>query len=114
MSRHFLFRKMRHSDRDCYTIYVLWMIGYPARAIASALGLRVKQVAGIIHNSEYKNRAAMTDEEIRAVLADLERNRYDEQGWPIDGGRLDRIKFTPRPLTGRQRRRPSKRKVGIR
>ena len=114
MSRRHLFRRMRHSDRDCYTVYVLWMIGYPARAIGSALGLRTKQVAGIIHNSEYKSRATMTDEEIRAVLADLERNRYDEQGWPIDGGRLDCIKFTPRPLTGRQQRRPSKRKVGIR
>ena len=86
MSRPRYYRQTRHEDRIRYIVYVLWMIGHSQRAIAAALGLRTKQVAGLIHRSDYQNRAAMSDAEIASKLQDLEAIRFDDQGIPLDGG----------------------------
>lgn len=106
------YRRFRHDDRTIYVVYVLWIIGYSQRAIAVALRLRSKQVAGIIHNSGvYRDRAAMTDSERAQRLSDLRAIRFDENGTPLDGGALDKIPFALRPLTGRQAQGPLRRKV---
>ena len=112
MTDQVFYRATRHTLRDCYTVWVLWLIGYPARAIGSAMGMRTKSVAGIIQNSAYANRAAMCDVERASLLAQLEAARF-ENGQPIDGGRLDRIKFRIRPLSNRQRHKPSSRRIGV-
>ena len=112
MTDQAFYRATRHTLRDCYTVWVLWMIGYPARAIAAAMGMRVKSVAGIIQNSAYANRAAMCDAERARLLAELEAARF-ENGKPIDDGRLDRISFRVRPLSNRQCRKPSSRRIGV-
>ncbi|QPC87100.1 hypothetical protein GA830_10375 [Mesorhizobium sp. NBSH29] len=108
------FRRQVHADRTIYIVYVLWMIGHSHRTIAAALGMRSKQVAGIIHNSKvYRGRAAMTDDERRQHLEDLRVIRAGDDGQTIDNGALDRIPFKVRPLKARQGRGPLKRKVGL-
>lgn len=98
------FRRYTHDDAIRYTVYVLWLVGYSQRAIGAALRLRKTQVAGIIANSPYKGRALMERAELLQHLADLKDIRMDDAGAPLDGGRLDKIAFEPRPLNGRQKR----------
>ncbi len=100
----------RHADPEKYIAYVLWLIGHSERAIALVLGFRRKQISGIIGRSEYKNRAAMTDQERRKLLAELEEVRFLD-GVPIDNGRLDKIRWEIIPLGGSQLRGPMKRKM---
>ena len=102
--------QVRHTDPDKYVAYVLWLIGYSERSIAIVLGFRRKQISGIIGRSEYKNRAAMTDQERRKLLAELEEVRFLD-GIPIDGGRLNKIRWEILPLGGSQLRGPLKRKM---
>ena len=100
----------RHADPDKYVCYVLWIIGHSERTISIVTGLRRKQVAGIIGRSDFKNRAAMTDKERRIHLRDLEEVRF-EDGVPLDGGRLNRIKWELIPSQSKQIRGPLKRKM---
>lgn len=94
-----------------YVVWVLWLIGYSQRAIAAAVGLRTKQVAGIIYNSgEYRDRASMTEEERASKLDELAAIRI-EDGVKLDGGALDRVPFAIRPLGVRQARGPLARKM---
>lgn len=90
-----VFRRRKHDDRVLFVVSVLWLVGYSQRMIATSTGLRPKQVAGIIRAAGYENRAGMTDEERQAELHDLEAVR-------IDGGALDKVGFTIRPLEARQ------------
>jgi hypothetical protein len=102
---------MRHSERVRYIVYVLWLIGYSQRAIAGALKLRTKQVAGIIEGSVYKDRAAMDDRFRQDRLDDLKSIRFDEAGVALDGGSLDKVPFRIKPLSDRQHRGPLARKL---
>lgn len=107
-----LFRRQRHSDRVTYIIFVLWLIGHPERAIAAAAGLRRKQVAGVIQNSEYRNRAGMSNAERQAKLDELAAIRVDEaSGALLDAGALNRIPFKILPLSSRQARGPLRRRL---
>ena len=109
--RGIVFRQTRHPERTRYIVYVLWLVGFSQRAIATATGLRTKQVSGIIEGSIYKDRAAMDDAFRQRCLSDLKAIRFDEQGKALDGGALDRIGFRIRPLDARQSRGPLRRKV---
>ena len=103
-------QRRRHADPEKYMIYVLWLIGHSLRSIAITLQMRTKQVAGIIDRSEYKNRSIMTDQERRTLLGELKEVRF-EDGVPLDGGRLDRIKWDLLPLGTTQMRGPMRRKM---
>lgn len=93
-------------------IYVLWLIGFSQRAIAASIGLRTKQVAGIVSGSkEYCDRAAMSDEQRAAFLAELLAIRVGDDGAKLDRGMLDRVPLRLRPLGGRQCRGPLRRKL---
>lgn len=105
------FRRFLHTDRVVYVACVLWMIGHSQRSIARALGLRPKQVSGIIENAGFLGRASMSDGERAKQLADLEQIRFGEDGTPLDGGALNRIPFKIRALDARQVRGPLRRKV---
>jgi hypothetical protein len=109
-----VFLRRRHDDAKRYVIYVLWLVGYPQRWIAAALNLRTKQVAGVIGNSEYRDRASMSDADRQAKLRELEAIRLDDAGAKLDGGALDRIPFKILPLDARQSRGTLKRRVSRR
>lgn len=102
--------RKKHADPQKYVIYVLWLIGFSERSIASILMLRHKQIAGIVNRSEYKDRSSMTDEERQAHLMELADIRF-ENGVPLDGGKLDRIRWEVRPLRVQQLRGPTRRKL---
>ncbi|EJB02918.1 hypothetical protein Rleg9DRAFT_1733 [Rhizobium leguminosarum bv. trifolii WSM597] len=102
--------RSHHGDRVKYVAYVLWLIGYPERAIALALSLRTKQVAGIIHRSEYSGRSHMTDQERKEKLKELEEIRLD-QGEPIDDGMLDRVPFSILPIGATGKPGPLRRRM---
>jgi hypothetical protein len=103
--------RRRHTDPDKYVIFVLWLKGYSERSISYVMGMRVKQIAGIIGRSEYKGRTGMTDHARRMVLMELKAIRY-EDGIPLDGGKLDNVGWDLLPLGKAQLRGPLKRKMG--
>ncbi|MBR2689211.1 MAG: hypothetical protein IKE42_15265 [Aquamicrobium sp.] len=105
------FRRRRHDDAVRYIVYVMWLVGYSQRSIAFALSMRTKQVAGIIQNSEYRDRASMSDGDRAIKLGELQVIRLDDAGDKLDDGILDRIGFTIRSLSARQSRAGTKRKV---
>lgn len=105
-----IFTRQRHPDRIVYIVLVLWLTGHTLRAIAAAAGLRTKQVSGIVGNSEYRNRADMSDRERLAKLLELKAIRF-ENHTALDAGALDRIDWKLRPLGARQARGPLRRKV---
>lgn len=105
------FRRQGHSERTIYIVYVLWMIGHSQRTIAISMGLRTKQVSGIVYNSPYNDRASMSSDAVRSALADLKAIRFGADKVPIDGGALNKIAFEPKPLTARQQRGPLRRKM---
>lgn len=96
--------KGKHSERDIYVAWVLWVIGMSEPNIAVVLLKRRKQIAGIINRSPYSNRSAMTDREREAALAELLSIRTDENGQTIDGGILDRVPMKIIPLRAQQRK----------
>lgn len=106
-----IFRRRQHDENDRYIIYVMWLVGYSQRLIAFALKMRSKQIAGIIQNSDYRDRASMSDDDRADRLAELEAIRIGECGAKLDGGVLDKIGFQIRPLAGRQTRAGLSRKV---
>lgn len=107
-----VFARRRHPESLVYIVLVLWLIGHSRRAIARATNLRREQVAGIVHNSEYRNRAGMTDVERAEKLDELRAIRFGDDSQPLDGGALDRIDWTVRPLGARQARGALKRRLG--
>jgi hypothetical protein len=106
-------QRRRHIDPDRYVVFVLWLIGYTERSIAIVLSMRTKQVAGLIARSDYSNRSAMTDQERRTLLQELQDIRMDD-GAPLDGGRLNKISWELLPLGKAQLRGPVKRKMQCR
>lgn len=100
----------RHTDPDKYVVFVLWMKGYSERSISYVMGMRVKQIAGIIGRSEYKGRSMMTDHERRMRLMELKEIRMDD-GYPLDGGKLNNIDWELLPLGKAQLRGPLKRRM---
>lgn len=102
--------RRRHADPDKYVIFVLWLVGYSERSIAIVMGMRVKQIAGIVGKSEYAGRANMTDQERRKLLSELKDIRMDD-GFPLDGGKLNRISWELLPLGKAQLRGPLKRRM---
>lgn len=102
-------RSPRLSDSDRFVIWVLWVIGYSASSIAAVTGLPRKRVLNCANHSPFSNRSGMSDAERRGNLEDLKAVRF-ENGQPIDGGKLDRIRWEIMPLTGRKVR-PGKAKA---
>lgn len=94
----------RHSERDLYVVWVLWLIGLSEQSIALAVMKRPKQVAGIVARSPYCNRSAMTDEKRKVELDQLLSIRHGDDGRKIDRGFLDRVKLEIIPLRASQRK----------
>lgn len=93
----------RFSDREKYTLYVLWLIGFSASSIASVVGIDRKKVLNAINRSEYAGRSLMSDAQRKEFLRELKEIRF-ENGVAIDGGKLDRIRWELLPIEGRKRR----------
>ena len=93
----------RFTDREKYETYVLWLIGFAASSIASVVGIDRKKVLNMVNRSEYAGRSAMSDDQRRAFLRELQEIRF-EDGVPIDGGKLDLIRWDLLPIEGRKRR----------
>jgi hypothetical protein len=93
----------RFSDREKYEVYVLWLIGFSASSIASVVGIDRKKVLNMVNRSDYAGRSAMSDDQRRAFLRELQEIRF-EDGISIDGGKLDRIRWELLPIEGRKRR----------
>lgn len=102
--------RTRHGDRVKYAACVLWLIGHSERAIAAVLGLRTKQVAGIIGRSEYAGRAFMPEEIRTEKLKELQDIRF-EDGKALDGGLLDNVEFAILPGSSRLRPGPLRRRM---
>lgn len=103
-------RHRRHDEATRYSVFVLWLIGHPESSIALFLGLRRKQVAGVIADSEYAGRASMTDSTRAAKLQELVAIRFLAGPKPLDGGLLDKVPFEIKPLAARQRRAAGRRR----
>jgi hypothetical protein len=93
----------RFTDREKYTVYVLWLIGFSASSIATVVGIDRKKVLNMVNRSEYAGRSAMPDERRKTFLRELQEIRF-EDGVAIDGGKLDRIRWELLPITGKKRR----------
>lgn len=93
----------RFSDREKYTVYVLWLIGFSASSIASVVGIDRKKVLNLVNRSEYAGRSLMSDAQRKEFLRELQEIRF-ENGVAIDGGRLDKIRWELLPIEGRKRR----------
>lgn len=96
-------RPTKYSEAFVYVVYVLWMIGHSQETIARVLRLRKKQVAGIIDQSDYRNRSAMTGAKRQEYLDELKAIRVGADGVKIDQGLLDRVDFQVIALGGRQK-----------
>lgn len=97
-------RKPKHADPTRYMVWVLWLCGHSQTAIAEALTLRRKQVAGIVDRMvgpplELKKREAMTWDERRALVEEMRAWR-DDEGRPFCRGRLKPAHFKVLPLRG--------------
>lgn len=104
-------RRIRHGEDVKYIAYVLWLVGFSERSISIVLRIRKKQAAGIISASGYANRSAMTIGERQRKLDELRAIRFDDDGFALDRGRLDRCTFEARPLRDAQRRGPTRRRM---
>ena len=93
----------RFSDREKFETYVLWLIGFSASSIATVVGIDRKKVLNMVNRSEYAGRSQMTDDQRRAFLRELQDIRF-EDSVPIDGGRLNKIRWELLPIEGRKRR----------
>ena len=92
-----------HGEALKYQVYVLWVKGHGLSTIAAWMGLRPKQVAGLVDRGPYPNRSAMKDEERQAALEELRSIRFGaSDGQPLDGGRFDRFAWKIEPLTKEQ------------
>lgn len=93
-----------HTSGMKFVAYALWLKGHSMPMIAHWLGVRTKQIAGIIARSQWPNRSRMTDAERQQALTELEQIRLDKYGEPIDGGVLNRFTWVIEPLERDQRR----------
>lgn len=96
----------KHSERDTYIVWVLWVIGMSEVSIATVVMKRPKQIAGIVNRSPYANRSRMTDDERATALSKLLAIRLEGAAGPIDGGILDRVPMKIIPLRAKQRKAP--------
>lgn len=87
-----------------YVAYCLWLKGHTMPMIAHWLGVRTKQVAGIIARSNWPDRSSMTDADRQQALDELRQIRLDKGGEPLDGGLLNRFVWIIEPLEKVQRR----------
>jgi hypothetical protein len=94
----------RHPDHIIYACWVLWLIGFTEIEISGRLGLRKKQVSGLINQSPYSGRAMMTDEQRQAHYVTLKSKRYRQDGEPRDRGMIAFFPETVRPLRGKQKK----------
>lgn len=94
----------RHTERDVYVAWVLWVIGMSEASIGAVVMKRRKQIAGLITRSPYANRSAMSQEQRRAALDELLAIRINEGGKKLDGGLLDRIPLKIIPLRAEQKK----------
>ncbi len=97
-------RNKTYTEAERYIAWVMWVVGFSEKSIAVSLGIRRKQVAGLVNRSPYPNRSAMSDAERQAALNDLLSMRTGEDGKPIDGGRLVNVPTTIVPLRKAQKR----------
>lgn len=95
----------KHSETRTYICYVLWIKGHTETAIAKWLGLRRKQVAGIINRAPFKRRALMTDAERQQELDKLKAIQTRDDGSLRCGGRLNVFDWQIEPLMRDQRGR---------
>lgn len=93
----------RFTDREKYEVYVLWLIGYAASSIASVVGIDRKRVLNMVNRSDYAGRSRLSDSQRQAFLRELQEIRFDG-GIPIDGGKLDKIRWELLPIEGKKRR----------
>lgn len=93
-----------HKSGTKFIAYALWLKGHSMPMIAHWLGIRTKQVAGIIARSAWPNRSAMTDEERQQALDELYQIRLDKNGQPLDEGVLNRFVWKIEPLERVQQR----------
>ena len=87
-------RYAKHPEGVIYSVWVLWLIGFSEMQIAQQVRLRKGQVSGLVNQSGYRNRKAMGDDKRQEAYVDLLSKRYDEQGNPIDEGRLRNLPDT--------------------
>lgn len=93
-----------HSSGVKFTAYALWLKGHSMPMIAHWLGVRTKQVAGIIARSDWPNRSAMSDEERQQALDELKQIRLDKNGASLDQGLLNKFVWKIEPLEKVQQR----------
>ena len=94
-------KRSRHSVATIYTVWLLWLFGFTESKIGQALNLRKGQVSGIINQSDYRNRADMTHDQRQKEFDDLLLKRFDQNGYPIDGGLFRTLPEKILPLNGR-------------
>lgn len=92
----------KYTEAQRYVCWVLWVTGFSIPMIAKVLGLRNKQVAGLVTRSPYPNRSALTEEERQKSLDELLAVRIGDDGRPIDGGLLENPPRKIIPLQDRQ------------
>lgn len=93
----------RHPESTRYSVCVLWLLGLGSSSIAKVLLIPRTSVASIVARSEYSDRSSMTDRQRQTLLDELKSIRF-EDGRPLDGGQLDKVRWEIMPLTGGKRR----------
>ncbi len=85
-------RRSSHPDDVIFTTYVLWLKGHTAVFIGAYVGLRRKQVDGLVARSPFSDRANMDDEMRQSHLDHLRQIHRDEETGELRcGGRLRAI-----------------------
>lgn len=95
---------IKHPSTIKFVAYALWLKGHSMPMIAHWLGIRTKQVAGIVARSAWPNRSSMTDAERQAALDELKQIRLDKSGTSLDGGLLNQFVWKIEPLERVQQR----------
>jgi hypothetical protein len=91
-------RASSYTEKQKYTVFVLWLAGHTLTRISRVVGLTRGQVAGIVGRSPYTDRSAMTDEERGEFLDELKALKKD-----LMPG-INEDLFVVRKLHGGQRR----------
>ncbi len=96
-------KREKHNSGIRYIILVMWIAGHSQAAISNLIGMRRKQVAGIIDGYDCARRSTMTNTERRSTLDVLLSEKPDG----VDSAIYDTLKqmtATLLPVTGRKRR----------